>query len=203
MRALCIAAALVLATVPAQAAPPSAAPPTVAPRVALAPTPGAVRRDPAVALGLSLGVTGAGVALMTAAGAVGESDLGDGMALAGFLAILVGPTTGHIYADRIANPGLGIRAVSASVGIVSFSALGLCAFSLDDDGDDADCSGWALAGYAAWLVYAGGTVYEIADAPRAARAYNQRHGLEVALAPTSVRAGDGSQAPGLAVAGRF
>jgi hypothetical protein len=201
----CAAAALVLlAALPARASgPPSAMPPP--PGYTIAPTPGATRRDPAIALGLSLGVTAAGLGLLAAAPPADESDLGDGMALAGLLAILIGPTTGHLYADRIGNTGLGIRAVSASVGLVAFSGLGLCAFDLsgDDDDDGEHCGWWAMAAVGSSLLYAGGTIYEIVDAPRAARAYNQRHGLDLALAPTAVRAGDGSQAPGLAVSGSF
>jgi hypothetical protein len=195
------AAAVLLAAMPARASgPPGAMPP--APGDPIAPTPGAIRREPAIALGLSLGVTAAGLALMAAAPPADESDLGDGMALAGLLAILIGPTTGHLYADRIVNTGLGIRAASASVGFVAFGGLAMCAFG-DEDDDGDHCGWWALAAAGSSLVYAGGTVYEIVDAPRAARAYNRRHGLDLTLAPTAVRAGDGSEAPGLVVAGAF
>jgi hypothetical protein len=194
------AAAVLLAAVPARASgPPSVMPPP--PGSAIAPTPGASRREPAIALGLSLGVTAAGVALMAAAPPAETSDLGDGMALAGLLAILIGPTTGHLYADRIGNTGLGIRVVSASVGLIAFSGLALCAFG-DEEDDGEHCGLWALGAAGSSLLYAGGTVYEIADAPRAARAYNRRHGLDLTLAPTAVRAG-GREAPGLAITGSF
>jgi hypothetical protein len=208
------ACALVLATAaPAAASPPSATPAAPPPAFTLAPPPGVVpqRRSPGVALGLSLGVTAGGAALVAAAGAMSDSDLGSGLGLAGSLALLVGPTTGHWYANRVANAGLGVRAVSASVGVVAFTGLGLCAFDgidLDPDSDpdpddDTECSLWGALAVTAGVAYVGGTIFEIATAPAAARKYNREYGLDVQVAPTAIRAGDGSQAPGLAVAGRF
>jgi hypothetical protein len=212
------ACALVLATAaPAAASPPSATPAAPPPAFTLAPPPGVVphRRSPGVALGLSLGVTAGGAALVAAAGAIGDSDLGSGLGLAGSLALLVGPTTGHWYANRVANPGLGVRAVSASVGVVALTGLGLCAFDgieidldpetdpPDQPDDDTECSLWGALVVTAGVAYVGGTLFEIATAPAAARKYNREYGLDVQVAPTAIRAGDGSQAPGLAVAGHF
>jgi hypothetical protein len=190
--------------------PPSAVAPAPAPtRYAAAlgrPLP--PRKDPGVALGLSLGITAGGMATMLIGDNL-DSDLGGGLATAGALAWFIGPSTGHAYAGRIGNTGLAIRGVSALGGVVAIGGLiGCIAGSgddLDDHGhldDDDDCGLFAGLLVASSLGYLGGAIYEIVDAPRAARRHNARYGLDVQVAPTVVGS-HGARAPGVALAGRF
>lgn len=193
------------------AAPPSSVAPAAPAPARLAPVlarPLPPRKDPAVALGLSLGVTAGGMAAMVIGGNL-DSNLGGGLATAGALAWFFGPSTGHAYAGRIGNPGLAIRGVSALGGVVAIGGLIGCIAGSGDDieehehlGDDDDCGIFAGLLVASSIGYLGGAVYEIVDAPRAARRHNARYGLDVQVAPALV-GGDAGRGPGFAVAGRF
>jgi hypothetical protein len=194
------------------AAPPSSVAPAAPAPVRYAPALGRPlppRKDPGVALGLSLGITAGGMAMMAIGGNL-DSELGGGLATAGALAWFLGPSTGHAYAGRIGNPGLAIRGVSALGGVVAIGGLVGCIAGSGDDiddhdhlgDDDDDCGVFAGLLVASSISYLAGAVYEIVDAPRAARRHNARFGLDVQVAPTVV-GGSGDRAPGLVVAGRF
>jgi hypothetical protein len=164
-------------------------------------------KSPAVATALSLGVTAGGAALLVAGL---DSDSSATASVAGLLLFAAGPSAGHAYAGRVGNPGLAVRAGAAVVGSIALGGMIGCALTGHDAGyheshqdDDDGCSAWYAAFTVAGLAYLGGAVYEIGTAARAARAYNSRYGLDVQLAPTAVVAGDGSRAPGVALAGRF
>jgi hypothetical protein len=203
---------LIVATVPAARAdvvPPSAVAPAAAP-VGYAPAVGRplpARKDPGVALGLSLGITAGGMAAMVIGGGL-DSELGGGIATAGVLAWFIGPSTGHAYAGRMGNTGLAIRGISMLAATVAIGGLIGCIAGSGDDVDDHehlgddDCGMFTGLLVGSSIGYLGGAVYEIVDAPRAARRHNARYGLDVQVAPALV-GGDAGRGPGFAVAGRF
>lgn len=141
-------------------------------------------RSPAAALTLSLAGTVAGY------GVAAEARTNNRLAGAGFVLFLVGPTLGQAYAGNTFNRGLAIRAgglalvyIGAPLSLASHD--GCCAISSG--------SGAALL-LTGFLMYLGGSIYEIATAPRAARRFNRAHRIEATIAPTTT---------GLALAGRF
>jgi hypothetical protein len=190
--------ALIAAPSRAGDAPPGATAPRAAPTDSpVGPRSSATRRSPGIALGLSFGVTAAGVGIIIAST---QTDVGTALGTAGALTFLLGPTTGHWYAGSVANRGLGLRVATGSAAAVSGGVVLLCA--LGESGDGGICIVAVGVAVLSAVGYAGATLYEIADAPRAARRHNARHGLDVQVAPTLV-SGDGNRAPGLAIAGRF
>ena len=106
----------------------------------------------------------------------------------GLVAGTAGPALGHFYAGDFFTAGTLARA----------AGIGAMAYAIDeyDLGDDRG-SELVLLGA---LTYIGGTIYDIASAPSAARAYNERH-FQVAAAPIKDRAG--SISPGFVLAGDF
>ena len=160
---------------------------------------GASREAPkseTTALELSLGGTAASAALVIIGGQVDNP----GMISAGLLSSLVTPSLGEWYVGKVATPGLGIRAVSAVATVVGAAEALKC---LDAEGD---CHTDASAGYllvGGVIGYAGGTIYDIATAPREARRYNERHGLRLTLAPTPLRTPSGQATMGVGVGGTF
>jgi hypothetical protein len=155
-------------------------------------------KDPDVALALSLGVTAGGylaVALGSALDHDGSNGIAQGLASVGSIAAIIGPTTGHIYAGDTLNRGLGMRAGGlglALIGMITiFSACPLFGDSCDEGTADAGIAILIGGG----LLYVGGTIYEIATAPRSARRHNAG---TLSLAPVPVHSG-----AGFALTGRF
>ena len=151
-------------------------------------------KRPGVALGLSLGTTLGGLALATAGfwRVDNNSPGGTGMALGGVVVALVGPTTGHIYAGRVRNWGLAVRAAGVVVLVAGLSRFVNCGDARSCDGDSRGVGvffgGLALTGV--------GTIYEIALAPGAARRWNARFTVTPVPTPSG-------SFPGVALAGRF
>lgn len=145
--------------------------------------PGVSLKSPAVALGLSLGLTAAGAGL-TFAGSHFDQPT---MVGPGALLLLFGPLSGRIYAEDPLNAGMGLQLIGGAVAVLG-------ALSCVDE-----CRGDAATGrtntlIAGGLIFAAGSVYEIATAPWAADRYNHEHGFEATVVPTG---------NGLAVVGAF
>ena len=141
-------------------------------------------KDENTALLLSLGGTAASVALVVA-GANSEGSNGDSLVTIGLLSSLVTPSFGHWYAGDYFTAGMGMRAGGGLLAIVGLGqALG-CAFAEESD---SSCNGDSGAAFMLLGVglYAGGTIYDIATAPSAARRWNEHH---LQLSPMMVSSG--------------
>lgn len=155
------------------------------------------------ALAWSLGGTLGAYSAIGLAAATGS----DGLATAGILGTLVAPSFGHWYAGAWLTRGMGLRAL----GITTFVAGALAEnegcgglfYSGHGDPVPEDCGDnfrttkgtvLLLSGIA---LFVGGTVDDIASAPRRARRHNERI-QSLAVAP--IVRGDGG---GFAVSGRF
>lgn len=179
-------AAPAFAQAPGQTAPLAPAPPPPAPR------------NPSVALGLSLGITLGGAALL-----LGGASTHDGtVATLGVGVMYFGPSTGHWYASEVGGIGLGLRALAVvGAGVALVRAYG----DAECEGDEGPCpddstliTGLLVASATAWL---GSTIYDIATAPRATRSWNRDHG--VTFGPTAMRSAAGRSVPGVAFGLRF
>ncbi len=146
-----------------------------------------------VALGLSIGFTAGGIALL----ATGNET----MALVGFGAFVAGPSTGHWYAHEAWNTGMGIRLAGVGMFIVGLTQVDLSFGSGHDDVEeeekDETLGGLLIVGgLAAYVV---GGIYEIFTAPRAAERYNEdRRNLNLGVTLVGR-----DQTPGLALTGTF
>ncbi|MEZ4398841.1 MAG: hypothetical protein R3B06_02390 [Kofleriaceae bacterium] len=185
-----LAALLFPAAVTAQPAltPPSRA---VAPAVSTE-MPVPTRYNPDTALGLSLGVTLAGVAVSAVAG---QTDSGP-LSSAGGAMIFFGPSVGHWYTGDYLTTGLGMRVAGSGLAVLGI-VMALSGNGPGRSSDGADGTGLLLVMAGAGL-YVGGTVHDIATAPRAARRKNRTLAARVALSPTVTRT-----SAGLAVGGSF
>ncbi len=134
-------------------------------------------KSPQTALGLSAGVfAGGAIALVAARLAENESSgLRGTLAVAGLAGIAIGPMLGHAYAGDAWNTGLQIRLGSlAVVGVGAVVVVTSCLFNFKRS-DPPGCGiggGLAVIGLFGLAV---GTVFEIVDAPDAARRANARH----------------------------
>ena len=151
-------------------------------------------KSPEVAAGLSVGITAAGLGLAITANRLddhGHDKLALATGLAGAGMLLVGPTSGHIYAGRAWNGGLKWRLISGA----TFFACAIPGFALgmqEGSGDDAAPPVFLVGAAIAFVTYGGATLYEMSTASSAARAYNLR------VTPLV-----GNQTQGLAVFGSF
>lgn len=145
-------------------------------------------KNPDVALELSLGITLGGLALAVGGSSFDSAPMTD----TGVLALLVGPSVGHIYAGEGWNGGLGVRLIGGGalglLGVVVF--LGCVDECLHDPSRPTSEKLFIAAG----LVEVAGSIYEITTAPSAADRYNREHGFEAKIVPTG---------NGVAVVGRF
>ncbi|HVK78531.1 MAG TPA: hypothetical protein VM734_34765 [Kofleriaceae bacterium] len=160
--------------------------------------PPAPARSEATALGLSLGVTAAGLGVMAASLQYEESDFGPVFAVGSAVA-LIGPSAGHIYAGE---PGRAvattlIRAGGAGLVVAGASQFELCILAPCDDHDDNGPAVLLMAAGTAVIV--GAAVYDFIDTPRAVRRANAR---ALQVTPT-VLASSSGLAPGLAFGGSF
>ena len=152
---------------------------------------------------LSLGTPAAGFALIAASGSEDDSA---GMATLGVIALLVGPSAGHIYAGETGHAvGMtlvrGAAALALLAGVIKATTVYAvdcvdCSGSHYDDGDDGSTLMW-VGGIS--LVAA--TVYDIIDAPRAARRRNAKergYGVQPMMVGTS-----NAKSPGIGLVGSF
>lgn len=197
MRRLVVIAALLLLSASAQAQP-ALTPPIPDPQPTTPVT--GERKNPDVAVLLSIGVTTAGFVTLAT---TDNENLG----LLGMGLLYVGPSTGQWYAGQFGGLGLGLRALSV-VGM----AYGVTQILREDDacGDstDPDCDpgahGAATTGGALLVggavLWVGSSIYDVVLAKRAADSWNVRHGLT--MSPTIVGSSD-HRMPGLVLSGRF
>lgn len=177
---------------PAPSEPPAPAPVSFGPPSQLEP-PSAVPPAPArsrtlsegTAFGLSFGGSLVSWALLYL-GVMQDSSPG---VQVGLLGTFLAPSAGHWYAGTALTRGMGIRAVGAAVFTFSILTLIGC--------DGCDGEEQALGLYGGLLLYAGGTIDDIATAPGRARRRNQRV-ESLGLAPVVTR-----HSAGLALGGRF
>lgn len=124
------------------------------------------------------------------------------MLVAGSAAIVLGPSLGNWYAHEGFSFGLGLR-IGGGLGMLLGGSLFVPhLFSADNTrGDEvAMVAGVGLFGLGALAVKVG-TIADIIEAPRAARAYNRNH-VQLSLAPIAARSPSGHTA-GVAIVGRF
>jgi hypothetical protein len=154
------------------------------------------RRSAGVAFALSGGTTLAGFLMLTLA-ADSNDDMQAKLVVGGLLALTIGPTTGHIYAGDTWNTGLKVRLSGLGISVLGAAvALAACppfSGNCNDGGAAIGGVGFLAGG----IMYAGGTIYEIVDAPRAADRYNMKHRASIAVVP-----GAGGK-PGMSVVGTF
>jgi len=155
-------------------------------------------RYPLVALGLSLGLSAAGGAMVVA---------GDDSAPLGVLTMYLGPSVGRWYGGGSAVVGLLGRTAGGALLVAGINED--ISHPIDDDciAEEQDCTEhdqavaehdrrvrrYFIAGGAVWLA---ATAFDIFMAPLDARAFNREH--DVAVVPTVT-----SDGAGFAVSGRF
>lgn len=176
--------------------PPGMTPMLTPPSVQLTPAPTAERKDPSIAVLLSLGITTASYITLFAAD-------NEDLQLAAFFGTYLGPSTGQWYAGQVGGLGLGLRAAGFVMGVYGISQMLASECDYEYDCSDADAAGargalffWGGAG-----LWVGSTIYDIVLAKRAADSWNVRHNVN--LAPTMTADVSGHHAPGLAFTGRF
>ncbi|MBA2538873.1 MAG: hypothetical protein H0V17_04495 [Deltaproteobacteria bacterium] len=151
---------------------------------------------------LALGTTAAGFVLMAAGGQSG----GDGAITMGLLTLLVGPSAGHIYAGESGHAvgmtlvrGAALVAFVAGV-IKSTMVYGIdcvdCESSNSGDRDNAGTLMWVGG-----LSFIAASVYDIIDAPRAARRRNAKE-RSYMVQPMFVQA-PGGAVPAVGLGGKF
>ena len=155
------------------------------------------QRSPSVAVGLSLGVTTAGVVTLIASDQPTTTWLGLG-------ALYLGPSAGQWYAGELGGLGLGARGLG---GVAALYGLSLVLQSedhcdLDDCGEQDSSRGLAMTGKALMLagagLWVGSSIADVIFAKRAADRWNARRA--VTIAPTAIGPG---HAPGLVIGGTF
>ena len=152
-------------------------------------------RSPSMAFALSAGTTVGGV-LLTWYGSGREGQTEERVVALGLTAAAVGPLVGNIYAGDTWNAGLAMRLASIGGGLVGVGIIAASQCFIECRGGS---EGLAKVGFGVIVVsaltYAGATLYEIANAPHAARRRNER---PIAIVPTI-----SPQSAGLALGGSF
>jgi hypothetical protein len=167
------------------------------------------RRSPSVALGLAIitpaSLLGVGGALMLTSGRRGDSMWWGGLALVA-LGVTVGPSSGHIYSGSYGHAAgmSALRALAAAAGSVVLLATLAKGDCEDGPAGSCDISPAALIfAFGLLTVIPATGLYDMIDAPRAARRANADHGLAgLTLVPLFAPNGVFAQR-GLAVASRF
>jgi len=152
---------------------------------------------------LSLGTTAAGFALLAAGGKSG----GDGTMTLGLLTLLIGPSAGHIYAGETGH-AVGMSLVRGA-GLIAFVAGVVKATMVYGASDCFDCDHYDSGNRdnAATLMWVGGlsfvaaTLYDIIDAPRAARRRNAKE-RSYMVQPMFVQS-PGGAVPAVGFGGKF
>jgi hypothetical protein len=124
----------------------------------------------------------------------GDDSLSGGLILVGGVIGLLGPSAGHWYAGKTFTGGMGLRVLGLATSMVGAFMLIDCSFD-----EDSRCNGNApvllmLGGAASYVI---GTIWDVATADDAARAWNARH-ADVLVTPTAMPGG-----AGLALTGSF
>jgi hypothetical protein len=159
-----------------------------------APTP----KSETTAFELSLGGTAASAALVLAGSETNNGDL----MLFGLASSLVTPSLGQWYSGQPLTTGMAIRAASAVVTIAGLGeALGCSSDFSDTPHSCGNGPGYMMLG--GLIGYAGGTIYDIATAGRAARDYNDAHGLRMRVSPTVMHTPSGASTMGVGIGGTF
>lgn len=155
-------------------------------------------RSETAAFELSLGGTAASVALVIAGSTNNNADL----VLAGLATSLVTPSLGQWYSGQPLTTGMAIRAASA---VVTIAGIGQALSCSDESSSPApNCgSGAGVLMLGGLVGYASGTIYDIATAGRAARDYNDAHGLRVHVSPGVLHTPSGSSTMGVGIGGTF
>jgi hypothetical protein len=151
-------------------------------------------KNPDAALMLSLGGTAASAAVFAAGLKMHNSD----MEAAGAVSSMFTPSLGEWYAGKPLTAGMGIRALSVAVGVAGIGEALSCWGDSCSTGSAVTASVLVLGGLAG---YAAGTIYDIADAPSSARAYNRNHSWQVT--PTVLRTPSGDTHMGVGIGGSF
>jgi hypothetical protein len=112
----------------------------------------------------------------------------------GVLALLVGPTLGHVYAGRTWSAWLGARLIGVAIAAVG-TLITLDSRNIDCGGCGPMILGWAIGG----TIFGIATVGEIVSAPSAATDFNRAQEHAIAIVPLWSR--DGLH--GLAVTGEL
>jgi len=146
--------------------------------------------DEGTALGLSLGGTVASWAMLIVAGETDNST----MANVGAIGTMFAPSLGHWYAHHYFSRGLGLRIVGTGAAMVG---LAMAIGDIFDDQSNHDDFTPGLLMLAGVGLYIGGTLDDIATAPRAVRDYNSRF-ENVQLVPVINQNGGG-----MSLVGRF
>ena len=146
-------------------------------------------KDPDVALGLSLGFTAGGLALLLGGNAL---DSQTAMEIGG-TAAFIGPFTGHIYTGHMSNTGLAFQGTGLAVAVVG---VGAAVLSCHDEcrGDSNPKNTLAAFAIFGGALFAIGSFSEIGTAADSANEYNREHGFKATVVPTG---------NGLAIAGTF
>jgi len=155
---------------------------------------------------LAVGTTAAGFALF-AIGVHGGREGSPGMATLGVLSAIIGPSAGHIYAGETGH-AVGMTVVRGA-GLIAFAvgAIGMTSTTVADCIDCAPTHAHDDKASSERLMWIGGvafvasTIYDIVDAPRAARRRNDKTKL-VTFAPTVVGTSTGI-VPAVGINGRF
>lgn len=155
-------------------------------------------KDPNTALLLSLGGTAVSGALFLA-GTRMDYEQGDHLIEAGLLSSLVTPSLGEWYAGKPLTVGMGIRGASALAEIYGIAEAFKC---WDDDPCSNDNGTAAVLIVGGLIGYGAGTIYDIVDAPNAARAYNRAHATWQ-VTPTVMRTPSGDMHMGVGIGGAF
>jgi len=160
-------------------------------------------KSPALALGLSLLGTGAGVAALFAASDVEDGEI---VGALGVAALVVGPSLGHIYAGE---PGRAVRHAGVRLGALAIMGAGLamvlsspCAFASENECPETREDAGVGIFFAGALLGAGSAAYSIIDAPLAASRTNRAASFLV-LAPTPILGPSRSRGLGLTLATPF
>ena len=138
-------------------------------------------RSPAVALGLSAGITVGGVALLATASAIQpDNDTEVALVTSGLVLAAVGPTVGNIYAGKVWNRGLQLRLAGLPTGLlgVGIMVAANCYLGCPGSRKAMQIGGGVLL--LGSLLYAVGTVVEIVHAPYAAKQRNERRSIAIA-----------------------
>jgi len=171
---------------------------TLAPSIAAAETDAPSDRSPTGAFAIAAGSTALGLAISVPAINIVAGATEGGLRATGYAGLalaLTTPSMGHVYAGEYKRAAIttGLRAAGALVIMQGTGMISDCEIC----GTDNEI-GLTLATVGAGVI-AATTIYDLYDAPRAARRTNARH---LMLTPTALPAKDGV-APAFALSGSF
>lgn len=158
-----------------------------------APTP----KSETTAFELSLGGTAASAALVIAGADLHNGDV----VLFGLASSLVTPSLGQWYSGQPLTTGMAVRTASGIATVVGLAGVLSCSNEFSDTPKSCG-DGPALLLLGGLAGYAGGTIYDIATAGRAAREYNDSH-FRVRVSPTVMRTPSGNSTMGVGIGGAF